>query len=454
MIAEWDRCPRGVGLVTTGKPLWLEGMFLRPQHFQQHDRWIESCLEQRVSALLPYSWGVRSLEIDPDALNQGQFNITAAEVIFPDGTVYAAPQAVPPPPMRHIAPNSQGRKVFLAVPARSPGNQETGGPGDSSRLRKLPQSATDTTAQGRQAVEITVGVPNVRLVIEGESLDELVAIPVAEIESVGATGQITLSSTYIPPALVCGASIRLNAIIDQIRGLLKSRAAALLASGQNGDSRSGMLDMMVLGIANRYQALFGHVLSVGRHTPETVYRDCIALAAELAAYASTTRAVPDLPRYDHLDLRATFEELLTLLRGMLSVIVERNAYSIPLVEGDFGIWLGQIEDRMALAGRRFVLIARANVALEAIRKHLPIQIKVGPVEQIRDLVNLQLPGINIQPLSVAPREIPFIQNAVYFELDARSPLWSGFRDSAAFALHVSGDYPGLDLELWGILERG
>jgi type VI secretion system protein ImpJ len=100
-----------------------------------------------------------------------------------------------------------------------------------------------------------------------------------------------------------------------------------------------------------------------------------------------------------------------------------------------------------------VLIVRGNVALEIIRAQLPIQIKIGPVEQIRDLVNLQLPGIGISPLSVAPREIPFLQNAVYFELDGANPLWSRFNDSAAFALHVSGDYPGLSLELWAIQRR-
>jgi type VI secretion system protein ImpJ len=280
-------------------------------------------------------------------------------------------------------------------------------------------------------------------------------VAVAEVEAVDSQGQITLSETFIPPIIPSRASPRLIAIMEQIRGLLRARANVLAsgATGQGELSRSGMVDLMTLGLTNRYETSFNHLIASGAHAPETIYRECIALIGELSAYAATGRRPPELPAYNHHALRETFDPLLPVLRNMLSVIVERNAVAIPLTERDFGIWLGEIEDRMTFTGRRFVLIATANVALETIRRQMPIQIKIGPVEQIRDLVNLQLPGIGVAPLSVAPREIPFIQNAVYFALDENNALWSQFPDSAAFALHVSGNYPGLRLELWAI-QRG
>lgn len=428
-------------------------MFLRPQHLQQYDRWIESNLEQRVSAMLPYPWGIRKLEFDTEALKSGQIRLTSADLVFPDGTVYCAPGPQPLAPAIHVPAGSQGKRIYLALPIRAPGGTEVAdGDGGGQRFRKSPVPVVDNARPGRPPADITVGILNARLIIDGDRLDELTFVPLAEIESVGALGQVTLTETFIPPVMAVAASRRLVSIMEQIRGLLRSRAASLAAgaAGQAGESRSGMLDVMLLGIANRFEASFGHLISTGLHTPEAVYRETIALTAEISAYASTNRLAPDLPPYAHLDLRATFEGLHGILRTMLSVIVERNAVSIALVERDFGIWLGEIEDRMAFAGRRFVLIARANMALETIRQQLPVHIKIGPVEQIRDLVNLQLPGIAIQPLSVAPREIPFIQNAVYFEVDIRNPLWARFRESAAIALHVSGEYPGLDLELWAI----
>lgn len=437
----------------SAKPLWLEGMFLRPQHLQQYDRWIESTLEGRVNGVFAHAWGVRRLEIDQEALKNGQLRLSAVEAILPDGTIYSAPSAQPLPPARHVDPDFPGKQVYLALPLRNAEGTEVAENGETHyRFTRIETQARNNAQSDRPPADIVVGNLNVRLVLEGEPLDELVHVPVAEIESVGAQGQIVLSDTFIPPVLTTAASARLISILEQIRGLLKSRASVLAsgATGQGGIDRAGMLDLMNLGIVNRYETVFNHLVSAGLHAPETVYRECLAMIGELSAYAAAGRRPPDLPPYNHLDLRATFEPLLAELRALLSVVVEQNAVNIPLTEREYGIWLGEIDDRVTFQSRRFVLIVQANVALDTIRAQMPIQIKVGPVEQIRELVNLQLPGIGISPLPVAPREIPFIQNAVYFELDRDNALWAQFPNSAAFALHVSGNYPGLGIELWAV----
>ena len=43
------------------KVIWSEGMFLRPQHFQQQDRHIETLVRQSCAPLRPYGWGVAHL---------------------------------------------------------------------------------------------------------------------------------------------------------------------------------------------------------------------------------------------------------------------------------------------------------------------------------------------------------------------------------------------------------
>ena len=60
------------------KVLWGEGLFLRPQHFQQQDRYHEARLNETANALHPYCWGVRRLAIDTDALRRG---LSLAQVI-------------------------------------------------------------------------------------------------------------------------------------------------------------------------------------------------------------------------------------------------------------------------------------------------------------------------------------------------------------------------------------
>ena len=59
--------------------------------------------------------------------------------------------------------------------------------------------------------------------------------------------------------------------------------------------------------------------------------------------------------------------------------------------------------------------------------------KIGAVEQIRDLVNVALPGIAVRALPVAPRQLPFYAGASYFELDRASPHWQQMQNSGGFA---------------------
>ena len=103
------------------KVVWSEGLFLRPQHFQQQDRYFERYVETRCQALVPHSWGFTSLELEPDLLSIGKFGLRAATGVFPDGTPVRMPDddALPAP----IAIGSQVRDqvVYLAVPLRRAG---------------------------------------------------------------------------------------------------------------------------------------------------------------------------------------------------------------------------------------------------------------------------------------------------------------------------------------------
>ena len=59
---------------------------------------------------------------------------------------------------------------------------------------------------------------------------------------------------------------------------------------------------------------------------------------------------------------------------------------------------------------------------EELRRRIPKQLKIGPVETIKDLVNNALPGVTVAPMPTAPRPIPFHAGSVYLELDQRPAL--------------------------------
>jgi type VI secretion system protein ImpJ len=52
---------------------------------------------------------------------------------------------------------------------------------------------------------------------------------------------------------------------------------------------------------------------------------------------------------------------------------------------------------------------------------------------------------------VAPRQIPYHAGFNYFELDTRNnELWKQLEASGGLAMHIAGEFPGLELEFWAI----
>jgi type VI secretion system protein ImpJ len=138
------------------------------------------------------------------------------------------------------------------------------------------------------------------------------------------------------------------------------------------------------------------------------------------------------------------------LRAALSAVLEQSAIPIPLEAKKFGISVAAVADRSLFSSSVFILAARADLPGEELRRAFPQQLKIGPVEKIRDLVNLQLPGIPVHAVPVAPRQIPYHAGYVYFEIDQSHELWRQLQTSGGVAVHVGGEFPGLGMELWAI----
>ncbi|WP_341988642.1 type VI secretion system baseplate subunit TssK [Azorhizobium sp. AG788] len=438
----------------TSKPLWTEGMFVKPQHFQQHDRWLEHALEARVRGLAPFGWGLRHLEIDQEMLRLGQIVVSRCLAVLPDGTTLDIPGQMPPPPPRRVPPGLKEARVFIAVPARARDGAEIVEPGAAQRrFRAAEHAVRDTSAPDREPVEIRVGRLNVGLLFEGEPQDDLIALPVARIAEMEPAGSVVLSPTHIPPCLDYQASTRLVQVLNEVHGLVHNRAEALAEradpSRMAADS-AGLLDVLVLRVMNGADAVLHHLSHLPGCHPEVLFREMVRLVGDLSTFDTQHRRVPHLPPYVHDDLETGLEPLLAALRQALNVVIERNVVPLPLQERGYGIRTATILDRTIFSGGRFILVASAGIPHETLRTQLPATTKVGSIEQIRDLVNLQLPGIPLRSLPVAPRELPYLQGAVYFELDQGVELWRSLARSAAFAFHVSGDYPDLHMEFWAI----
>lgn len=76
--------------------IWYEGLFVKPQHFQQQARAAESQLQQRLNCLNDTLYGFSELELNSEYLSFGKIAIIRARGLMPDGSVFDIPNDQPP----------------------------------------------------------------------------------------------------------------------------------------------------------------------------------------------------------------------------------------------------------------------------------------------------------------------------------------------------------------------
>ena len=435
----------------TNRVVWQEGMFLRTQHFQQQDRWTEQFVRARAQALRPHPWGLLEYAVNRDLLAAGRFALAKASGVFEDGTPFSLPGEADHPPPLDLPETARNVLVFLALPIRQDGALEVGD--DANRGRYVAQGfeAYDTQSASPQPADLQVGRLNMRYLLETEERAGYLCIGLARITEVTADRRVVLDERWIPPSLVCSAALPLSGLVSELAGMLNQRGEALAgrmtAPGQTGVAQ--VADFLLLQSINGWQNVLAHWSDSGNVHPESLYTTLVQMAGEFATFLETRRPTK-YPAYRHDDLQRSFAPVVADLRRALSAVLEQTAIPIPLREARHGVRVGPISDRNILRASGFVLTVQCDMPTETLRRAFPSQVKIGAVEQIRELVNVALPGIAVRPLPVAPRQLPFYAGASYFELDRASPHWQQMQNSGGFAIHVSGDFPNLQLELWAI----
>jgi type VI secretion system protein ImpJ len=430
-------------------------MFLRPQHFQQQERYLEFFSHARAKAGEGYFWGFSELEIDEKALALGKIVLNKAVGIFPDGTPFELPAVDALPEPLEIAPDLKDKRVFLAFPIRRLGAAEVRFDEREplARYEAVNTELNDCNSEGGEPAPAQLGQIRARLLTQSELTGSWQHLGVVHVMERRNDETVVLDENYIQPSIVYGQNARLRSMIDDITGLMQQRGTALAdrvaQPGRGGIAEVG--DFLMLTIINRWQPLMNHLRGHwGVLHPEHVYAHLLELAGELSSFTRRNRRPIAYPDYVHDELRQCFEAVVEDIRWSLSRVLAQNAIPIILEEAQYGVRVGKIPDMELLQNATFVLAIFAQLPADVVRSRIPTQVKIGPMEKIRDLVNLNLPGVRVNPMPIAPRQLPYHANYNYFELDTNNELWAQLEHSKGMAVHLAGEFPGLQIECWAI----
>lgn len=442
--------------MTTRNPvLWSEGLFVKPQHFQQQSRALEHHANQRVNSVSDHLYGFSELELNHEYLSFGKIAIVRARGVMPDGSVFDIPNDLPPPaPLAITDISTVNQVVYLTLPLKSDGVLEVQWPETYANARYIAhaEEVKDTHSQEGDYVQMDLANLNLQLALERDDRSAYTGIALCRILDKRPDGSLVLDEAFYPTSLSLNAIPPLKRFLGEISGLMRERAKNIAerigSPGQSGVA--DVTDFNLLQALNRLHPYFLHLSRLRHVHPEQVYIAFSQACGELVTFTDEGRLPQEYPPYQHDNLRASFRMLEETLRRALSTVLQPRAVSLPIVRQQYGMLTAAVQDRSLLDDADFILAVRARMPLERLRQQFVQQAKVASMEKLRELISLQLPGIPLSPLPVAPRHLPFHAGFSYFQLDRSHPAWQMMRDAAGFGFHIAGEYPELEMQFWAI----
>jgi type VI secretion system protein ImpJ len=419
--------------MANGEVHWHEGMFLRHHHFLTEHRSLLRLMALDGRWSLHHNWGLRSIQLNTDALANFRFAITALRARMRDGTLVEIPEDGPLPEI-DLKPALEGNRrvtVLLAAPVLKSGhlNVSESGPAEGLRYYLTTQTLEDEN-QGMSAHPITLRRLNATLLLSTQNAAGYETLPIGRIEkSERAEATPELDLTYIPPVLVCEAWRELavgilQAVYDRVGRKIEKLASQAVSRGLSLESLSPVDTLLFahLRVLNEAYAELTNVAFLEGIHPLTAYLQLSKLVGQLSIF-NTTRRPPPIPRYNHDDLGGCFYRLKNYLDDLLSIVPEPDYQERPFVGQGLRMqvaleraWLEQ--DAQIFIGVQSPLEPDSCVALMR-----QLDMKVGSSERVENIYRMGELGLAFAylPSVQVPQSLPRPHGLTYFQIQRHDP---------------------------------
>lgn len=442
--------------MNTAKLLWGEGLFLRPQHFQQQDQYHEQRLHERIQALHPYAWGVRQLQLDRDALLNDTLRLLDLSLVFPDGELVHAPGADELPPdidLANIPQAQQSLTFYAALPAFKHFGGNFAPEGQPSNVARYVQSNLDTPDLYTQAAhaQLTYLKKSLRLIADGEPRDSFVTLPLLRLRRLS-TGGFEQDPAFIPPSLSIRSAPLLLLQLRRLLDALQAKVAALYGHHREPSKhviefRSGdMSSFWLLHTASSAYAALSHYFQHPALHPERLYQQLLSLAGALMTF-SRGLALSDLPAYDHLDPGPGFARLHAIIRELLDTVISSKYFAIALKEVKPSYHHGQLDSGKIDAQTSFYLGVSADLPGVELVDVVPLRFKIGAPDDVEKFVLSAMPGVRLSHAPQVPTAVPVRPDTYYFALDAKGQMYERMLQAQSISIYVPSGMRDLKLDL-------
>lgn len=441
------------------QPLWGEGLFLRPQHFQQQDAYVDALHRRTLLLANPFAWGVRELDLDKEALASGILRLNRIDVVFSNGDSLIAPdldQLPPPLSLDKIVISGDGTEFFLAIRhLDSHGGNSTNDATthQAARYLAVTTETRDLFSDSAEA-DITTLSKLSHLKTAHEACDQFQTLPLARIRRTSSNGFET-DPTFIPPSLNLRSSPAIHQMLRRQIDILLAKVDALYGvhrepSKNIVEFRSGdIASFWLLHTVSSACAALTHLLRTPESSPERLFHELIRLAGALLTFAKS-HTLNDLPSYSHMQPGPCFAHLDMLIRELLETVISTQYFSIALTHPKPAFYAGRLDSEKIDSKTVFFLSISAAHPQSEIIESVPLRLKIGAPDDVEKLVLSAMAGVRLSHAAQVPAAIPVRPGACYFALDTHSPLYERMLRAQSVLIYAPESYQDLKIEMIAI----
>lgn len=453
---------------TPQRIVWTEGMFMAPQHLQQNDRYHEYLLSARISALLPYDWGVLDAVIDPRLLAAGQLKFQRFTAVLPDGLPIFFDDSHPETPSAkaiegHFPPTQRVLEVFIGVPSERDGAANymaPGGNAGSARFTIVNRNVYDMTG-GSAEHQVPFAQRNVAVLFGDEPREGYEVIKVAEIVR-DQGGAYIVRDGFVPSCRRINASPWIMANMRRILSLASTKQRMLSETRRQRDNSTvefgpgDVTRFLLLNSLNTFIPVMSHLIDQAVASPEETFLLLSQFAGMLSSFAVDSDP-NTLPKYTYADLGGCYDALFQRITMLLQATVKEGYLTVKLESRPDGLHFGRFEDDKLMRAQTWVLTVTADgIADQDVMAQLPRISKVASWEDITQIVQAATPGVPLQVTYRPPAEIPVKSGTVYFTLNIADRYWRNILAERAIAIYLPPPFEPsrIKLELLAIPPAG
>ncbi len=425
---------------------WHEGMFLRPQHFQASQRHLLQVADRCAKWDSHYNWGLRSIELDPDALANYRLVIHSLKARMHGGTLVSIPEdgTLTALDLRDAFNRENRITVYLALPVLQMARANTAT--DTARFSIATQEMEDENT-GLNSQPIDVRLLNFKLLLSTQDHGGYEVLPIARIERADRAEAVPqLDESYIPPLLGCDAWKPLEKGIlrqtcDRIGKKLELLASQVVSRNMTFDSQ-GQGDRLLfeqLRVINAAHAPLSIEVFAQAVHPLSMYLELCRLVGELAVFGAQRRP-PELPKYDHDDLGTCFWRVKQHIDALLDIVVEPEYKERAFIGAGLRMQVA-MEPAWLEPGWQMYVGVLCSLPPEQCEQLLTsgLDMKIGSSDRVDEIFRMGQAGLRFAYTSQPSRVLPSQPGLIYFRVDreSQSEEWDRVERSLTLATRLN-----------------